>query len=1027
MNGFLVRHAERIKDEPYSLIPKGKERAQKYSKVLYKLFYEKFGEVPEAIYLKAPDEIYGIQCQQTMIPLALEKNLPIIHFKNEVDLELRHKNFILCCEHKMIVHLVDTLCKEKTGHFPFFWSDHNFCTILQIHQGRYTDAFPLYMEEDETKIFQEFMNHVPFLQHCQFLYKKSEESDHSFHHLPRPVLNFLEFFLSVFPHLSDKIQIFGGWIRNILLKEVDPNIHDIDVVFPLEYSVFKEFLDWVEENPSCINLKIYLRRTVREEENIITAHFNFIEKDTTIALDMSNYKRSDFDFTCNSGFMNYPSLDDIGFHFRRGERDLMERRLIPCSPTVGLDRYLKMLTLGFQIVDTEVLRYLKEKISTECHSLTKQEMMELCHYCSLDIPSPILTLSDSLYSSILLLGYHENTVKPTPSYESWLKELDHHLDPCATITTGIYHPDNIITHSIKYLIKSHPSRSVVWVLWKDNKEPVSEVVIKEFRKNIPLGVVKTISNILFRTSYLLEVEHDKIFVYPGKEGTEMEMLTINLMNRSFEKVPIESSSSEVDYIIVGGGSAGCVVAYRLLEAGYSVAVIEASGDNKDVEEVKNPSDYYKLYGPSADRSLDWSEWVFPSQGQKYYRGTGLGGTANINNMVAHRGDPDIYDEWARRVKSQEWDFQHLQIYFEKVLEWLSLTHSDPEPIEMAVQNHVQKHYDNVSIDPVQLMITPEGKRSNSFLSLFKKVLHHPKLSLYTDHLVSEILFSEKDPYCAIGVKGFKGKHLYSADVDAKKRKDGEQFTIHCNKEVIMCGGAFNSPQLLMLSGIGDESHLKEMGIPVRINLPEMGKNLMDHVEGRLDYFVKGWSKKNYSTAYPDSYLEMDFTTIPSRLPMNIFVLTRPSLLMEEEKADGIYLEFNYKNSFSSSQESLGKIYLTSRDPKDKPCIKRSGELDSKIRKASTETSRWIEKMMNHPLAPWDASLLKKDEFRVGNHPCGSCAMGTVVDSKLCVMGMKNLRVVDASIFPLIPSNNISLPIYVVAEKASEMIIEKNST
>lgn len=575
MNGFIIRHAERIREYPCHLTPKGKQRAERYATVLYKLFYEKFGNVPEAIYLKPPDEIYGIQCQQTMIPMALDKNIPIIHFKNEVNLDLRHRNVIICSEHRMIVHLLEVYFKIKAD-FPFFWSDDNFCTVIHIHQGQYVGAFPFYMEENETEIFQRFMKRVPFSQHCHFLYKK-QDSNESFHHLPRQVLEFLEFFLSVFPYLSERIKIFGGWIRNILLNEVDPKIHDIDVVFPLDYSTYKEFLDWVDTHPTCINLNIYLRRTVREEENIIVAHFNFIENGRTIALDMSNYSKNDFDFTCNSGFIHYPSLDDIGFQYKRGERDLMERRLMPCSSTVGLDRYLKMLKLGFQVVDTAVLRDLKDKIYQESYLLTRQDMVELCRYCSITIPSRILLLPEYQYASILLLGWHRNVIQPTPSYEAWLYELDTHLDPCATITTGIYHPENIISHTIKYLIQQHPSRKVKWIRWSNAKEKVSEKTVQEFRKNVPLGEMKIISNILFRTAYLLEEEHDKIFVFPGKEGTKMEMLTVNLMNRSFDKVPMEDNDNILECLILGGGVAGITCFQELWKNEYhNIALLEAS-------------------------------------------------------------------------------------------------------------------------------------------------------------------------------------------------------------------------------------------------------------------------------------------------------------------------------------------------------------------------------------------------------------------------------------------------------------------
>ena len=584
MNAFIVRHADRISEEPYHLTSKGKKRAEKYATVLYKLFYEKFGKVPEAIYLKPFNFFgnYGIQCQQTMIPMAFEKNLPIFHFQNEGDLDIRHKNVIICCEHKMIVHLVQVHSKIGAEPFPFFWTHDNFCTVLQIHHGEYVGAFPMYMDESETEIFQRFMNHVPFSQYCRFLYKK-QETHESLHHLPRQVLDFLEFFLSVFPHLSEKIQIFGGWIRNILLNEIDSDLHDIDVVFPMEYTIFQEFLDWVEEHPSCIDLKIYLRRTVREQDSVIVAHFNFIENDKTIALDMSNYEKCDFDFTCNSGFIKYPSLDDIGFKYRRGERDLMERRLVPCSSSTGLDRYLKMMKLGFQIVDTSVQRDLKEKIYQETPSLTRQDMMELCHLCSIEIPPKILALPHPQYTSILLLGDHDNTVKPTPSYQTWLKDLDHHIDPCATITTGSFHPENIITHTIQYLVQRQPSREVVWVRWSDHKEQVSEDTIKEFRKTIPLGTMKTISNILFRTSYLLEEEHDKIFVFPGNEVTEMETFTVNLMNRVWERVPMEEESASkeeksdiLDCLILGGGVAGITCFTELWDHDYrNLVLLEA--------------------------------------------------------------------------------------------------------------------------------------------------------------------------------------------------------------------------------------------------------------------------------------------------------------------------------------------------------------------------------------------------------------------------------------------------------------------
>jgi choline dehydrogenase len=526
---------------------------------------------------------------------------------------------------------------------------------------------------------------------------------------------------------------------------------------------------------------------------------------------------------------------------------------------------------------------------------------------------------------------------------------------------------------------------------------------------------------------------------------------------------------EVDYIIVGAGSAGSVLASRLTEdAGVRVLVLEAGGPDNSLL-MKIPLGFRMIWrGPK--HNWNYVSAPDPNLGGRRLslpRGKTLGGSSSINGMLYIRGHPLDYDLW-RQAGCDGWSYTDVLPYFRKAENnWrgesdvhggsgpLAVSATDLEGlnfpmVEATARNMGLKMTPDFAQDPegfgkVDLTIR-DGKRASTAEVYLRPAMTRPGLTVETNALTRRVIVEEGR---ATGVEYLQG---------------GTVKTATARREVILCGGAYNSPQLLLLSGIGPGEELAGKGIAVVRDLPGVGKNLHEHPtvaaqfamgkpvtylnQLRLDrvalaairwqLFRKGplatqalpalaFVKSRDSFARPD--LQLFFN--PTRMDAEMwFPILKP--------AQGHALE-----GFACllHPESRGELTLESADPRDPPRIFHNLLAEEADRRSLVEGIRILRRfyatppigeIMTHETTPGPdvASDAELDSYvrataEIMHHPVGTCAMGSgpmaVTDPQLRVRGIEGLRVVDASVMPMVPGGNTNAPTIMVAEKAADMI------
>jgi choline dehydrogenase len=516
-----------------------------------------------------------------------------------------------------------------------------------------------------------------------------------------------------------------------------------------------------------------------------------------------------------------------------------------------------------------------------------------------------------------------------------------------------------------------------------------------------------------------------------------------------------------DYLIIGAGSAGCVLANRLTEdPNIKVLLLEAGGPDKK-QEIQIPAAFNKLFKTDCD-------WAYETEPQPHLhnrrvfwpRGRVLGGSSSINAMIYSRANWRDHDRWSE-LGIEGWSYSDVLSYYkksEKNGRWSNEYHGTNgelnvtdlrciNPLTRLFVESAQKMGVNFNEDfnganqegVGYFQVTQKGgKRHSAAAAFLKPALNRPNLEVQTGAHVLRLLF---DNDRAIGVEYLQGT---------------SRVMMRVNREVILCGGAINSPQTLMLSGIGPADHLRSHGIPVVADLPGVGQNLQDHaligVEYQCNEPVSLYKADNLKNIL--NYLLFKRGPLTSTVgEAGAFIKTQPGLDVPDIElifAPTFYMESGMKNpelhGFSigvvlQHPESRGEIRLRSNDPLVAPVIQPNyfaaeSDMSSVVEAVKTAREIFSSKLFDQYRGKewWPGDSAKDDEGiaeHVRNtsetlyHPVGTCRMGkdamAVVDDRLRVRGVEGLRVVDASVIPIQTTGHTNAPTMMIAEKAADLI------
>lgn len=531
----------------------------------------------------------------------------------------------------------------------------------------------------------------------------------------------------------------------------------------------------------------------------------------------------------------------------------------------------------------------------------------------------------------------------------------------------------------------------------------------------------------------------------------------------------ETSMELYDYIVVGAGSAGCVVARRLSDdSNVSVLLLEA-GPEANGFWNRAPAGMAMLYWSKRYNWMYFTEPVPTLRNRKVYwpRGKALGGSSAISGMVYVRGDRRDFDKWAR-LGNSGWGWDDVLPYFtlsENNERGDSAIHSTKGPlavsdpviihptvydfIEAAARCGIQRRDDfgdgdQDGVGLVQCTIR-NGVRESSYDAFLKPVRHRPNLSIETGVHVCRILF-----------------HGRAAD-GVELKQGGRTRRVFARREIILSAGVLSSPHLLMLSGIGDGEMLQRQGISVLMHLPGVGRNLQDHFavrvhaettpESSYNRDLRGWRKYWQGARYV--FQKRGYLALGSSTAM-AFVKSSPSMDYADMKINFRPMTFSFHASakvkidsyhaisatvYRVRPASRGQILLRSPDPMEPPAIVPNYLSDRDDVEATLAGARQCRRIFaTEPLAsrvrrellPGDEALSDEQLIdymeREGSsvyHGAGTCKMGNdemaVVDSRLRVRGVERVRIIDASIMPIVTSGNTNAPIIMIGEKGAAMI------
>ncbi|MGB5198604.1 MAG: choline dehydrogenase [Sedimenticolaceae bacterium] len=529
------------------------------------------------------------------------------------------------------------------------------------------------------------------------------------------------------------------------------------------------------------------------------------------------------------------------------------------------------------------------------------------------------------------------------------------------------------------------------------------------------------------------------------------------------------SDQSYDYIVVGAGSAGCVLANRLsADPGNRVLLLEAGG--RDINPwIHIPVGYFKtMHHPATD----WCYLTEPDVGiagrsLQWPRGKVLGGSSSLNGLLYVRGQPQDYDRWAE-LGNQGWSFKEVLPYFKKSedqergadeyhgvggpLKVSDLRLRRPIAdffIEAATQTGIpfNKDYNGARQEGVGYFqqTAHKGFRWSTAKGFLRPARGRPNLTVLIKAQTTRLVFEGGSR--AVGVEYLQGGHLHRANAE---------------REVILSAGAIGSPQILQLSGVGPKALLEKVGVPLVRDLPGVGQNLQDHLQIRLVFKTSQRTLNDeVNNIFKRARVGLQYLltrTGPLTLAASqvaIFTRSNPDVerpdiqfhmqpLSADKPGEGAHKFSAFTSSVCQLRpHSRGYLAIKSRDPLQHPAIHPNYLSDERDHRVAIDSIKVARRIAEAPaLAPHiidefvpgrqyqsDEELLEaaRKYSQTIYHPTSTCKMGhdamAVVDARLRVHGLSGLRVVDASIMPEIVSGNTNAPTIMIAEKAADMILE----
>ncbi|MGW3243410.1 choline dehydrogenase [Streptomyces sp. NPDC001070] len=529
---------------------------------------------------------------------------------------------------------------------------------------------------------------------------------------------------------------------------------------------------------------------------------------------------------------------------------------------------------------------------------------------------------------------------------------------------------------------------------------------------------------------------------------------------------------EYDFVIVGGGSAGSALANRLsADPGTRVLVLEAGRPDYPWDVfIHMPA---ALTFPIGSRFYDWGYESEPEPhmgGRRIYhaRGKVLGGSSSINGMIFQRGNPMDYERWAKDPGMEHWDYAHCLPYFQRMENCLAAGpddefrgHDGPLVLERgpaagplfpaflkAVQEAGYPLTDDVNGYRQEGFAAFDrnvhrGRRLSAAKAYLKPVRNRPNLTVRTRALVTRVLFEGKR---AVGVE--------------YERRKGVPVQVRA-REVVLCGGAVNSPQLLQLSGVGNAQELSALGVDIVHDLPGVGENLQDHLEVYVQYAcTQPVSMQPYLAKWRYPFIGLQWLFRRGPAATNHFEAGGFARSNEEVDYPNLMFHFlpiavRYDGSAPAGghgyqvhvgpmySDALGSVKIRSKDPREKPALRFNYLSTEQDRREWVEAIRVARTILSRPaLAPYNGGEISPGpsvetdeeilawvakEGETALHPSCTCRMGTdamaVVDPEsMRVHGVEGLRVVDASVMPYVTNGNIYAPVMMIAEKAADLIL-----